>query len=60
LYFVFFLEGEVFGEEIDELLRRFSREGSSDDIESYDGGLEGVESLIVEIVTLRCASWEKV
>jgi hypothetical protein len=50
----------VFGEEIDELLRCFSREGRGDDIESYDGGLEGVESLIVEIVTLRCASWEKV
>jgi hypothetical protein len=50
----------MFSQEIDELLRRFSGQGSSDDIKSYYGGFEGVESLIVEIVTLRCASWEKV
>lgn len=43
-------------QKFNELLRRFACEGSVYDIKSYYGGLEGVESLIVEMFTLRCAS----
>lgn len=38
-----FLEREVLGEEINELLRGLSSEGATDDFERGSGGLEGVE-----------------
>lgn len=43
-----FLEREVLGKEINELLWGLSSEGATDDFESSGGGLEGVECLSVE------------